>query len=226
MRFDLTWSPSLRGPAPIHRAILRGDTHIGVTLQTLDDKAFDHGTILAQTPAPGIPIAPEATLQDVYTTLAKEGAQILVRSLREQLYVPPVKDASWTPKGGELVHAPKVTKADAQINWLGWTAEDFRRRRRVFGALWTMATRDDGEVKRVIFQDLEVADAPQEGEPKVMVLDGPDGEIRVKVVAEKGGSCRVQVREGLWLGARRVKVDGKNEQDAAVALRLFLRTAE
>lgn len=41
--------PKYRGAAPIQHTILAGDDETGVTIQELDDKAFDAGRILAQT---------------------------------------------------------------------------------------------------------------------------------------------------------------------------------
>ncbi|KAF3058154.1 Methionyl-tRNA formyltransferase, mitochondrial [Daldinia childiae] len=49
--------PDLRGPAPLQHALLAGHTHTGISLQTLDDRAFDHGLILARTPP--LPIPPD-----------------------------------------------------------------------------------------------------------------------------------------------------------------------
>lgn len=40
--------PKYRGAAPIQHTILAGDDETGVTIQELDDKAFDAGRILAQ----------------------------------------------------------------------------------------------------------------------------------------------------------------------------------
>ncbi|KAH8670836.1 hypothetical protein BX600DRAFT_495656 [Xylariales sp. PMI_506] len=42
--------PDFRGPAPLHHILLAGDDATpGITLQTLDERAFDRGVILAQT---------------------------------------------------------------------------------------------------------------------------------------------------------------------------------
>jgi methionyl-tRNA formyltransferase len=53
--------PDLRGAAPIEHAILSGRNYTGVSVQTLHPLHFDHGVVLAQTPAPGIPIGPDTT---------------------------------------------------------------------------------------------------------------------------------------------------------------------
>lgn len=42
--------PDYRGAAPVQWAIAHGDTHSGVTVQSLSKGKFDHGSILAQKP--------------------------------------------------------------------------------------------------------------------------------------------------------------------------------
>ncbi|KAJ6443190.1 methionyl-tRNA formyltransferase [Purpureocillium lavendulum] len=207
--------PDLRGPAPIHHALLRGDSHIGVTLQTLDDRQFDHGAVLAQTPTPGVPVRPGAPLQEVIQDAAAKGAELLVQGLRDGLHVPPHRDlAPSPPQGGPLMtltHAPKVTKADAQIDWEAWrSGEDFARRVRVFGSVWTHAVNDGGHEKRVLFLDAEprTAIAAEEdgvqGEAVAMEFAHDDGRgedwathLRRVAVDEGSGACAVSVGESV-----------------------------
>lgn len=213
--------------------MLRGDQNIGITLQSLDEKAFDHGTILAQTPPPGLPIPPTSSLQELTKFLAVEGARLLVQGLRDGVHVPPIQDVGHAARQlaaqGDTVHAPKVTKAESQVDWEHWEAEDFARRLRVFGALWTVVRSGSGESKRVILLDAERADAPEGEEIKSVGLsfDGGSRSPRpdaVVYVNERERSCAIRVREGLWICIRRVKVDGKPEQAAAVGLRsLFVK---
>ncbi|KAI1327203.1 Formyltransferase [Xylariaceae sp. FL0255] len=128
--------PDLRGPAPLHHALLRGDKMTGVSLQTLDSKAFDHGIILAQTPKDeshedALRIPDNCTtvpqLLDIVTPVA---ARMLVQGLRDGLHVRPHVDQSWwggstapqvdgistTPTSAPpLMHAPKIRKKDQQL---------------------------------------------------------------------------------------------------------------
>lgn len=125
------------------------------------------------------------------------------------------------------VHAPKVTKADSQINWQQWSAEDFTRRIRVFGAVWTHALGGKGVSKRVLFLDAEpLAHGHQVGlEAKKLVCGGQSGDARHETAVEVDdgtGSCAIMVQDGQWVRVRRVKVDGKTEQAAAVGLRPFM----
>ncbi|TFB04174.1 Methionyl-tRNA formyltransferase [Trichoderma ghanense] len=224
--------PHLRGPAPIHHAMMRGDEYTGVSLQTLDPKAFDHGTVLAQTPSPGLPIPGSATLQHVTEALAKVGAEMLVQGLRDGLHVPPYRDAGWMAEklhGEDLVHAPKVGKRESQIDWLEWKSSDFERHVNIFDTIWTHAKNDRGKFKRVLFLDAESVPvdevAGREEEAVFRVEDGSEGRDvprTVRVDDERDVVYVQTTREG-WVRVRSVKVDGKTAQKARNGLREFLR---
>ncbi|TLS24100.1 hypothetical protein PpBr36_08356 [Pyricularia pennisetigena] len=134
--------PDLRGSAPIQWAIMLDRRHTGVTLQTLDDKAFDRGLILAQTPRPGIPIAPDATTADLTAQLAAPSATMLVAGLRAGLHVPPLSPLSGDAHASRPdFHARKLTKQDAELRWdellaRRWSCDDVGRRHRALGPLW------------------------------------------------------------------------------------------
>ncbi|KAF7543248.1 hypothetical protein G7Z17_g10893 [Cylindrodendrum hubeiense] len=228
--------PDLRGPAPIHHAILRGHRCTGVSLQTLDDKAFDHGTVLAQTPYPGIPIPLGSTVQELTNQLAPIGAQMLVQGLRDGVYLSPRQPAGWKAKeldGEELVHAPKVSKADGQVDWAQWTTEDFARRTRVLGSVWTRAVNKKGDVKRLIIQDAEAvpADAPPTNGLALSFVQnmGQDSEDspHESLVSDIGdGSCLIQLTNGERIRVKRVKEEGKPDRDAAVVFKSYSKQRE
>ncbi|KAI5923171.1 Formyltransferase [Camillea tinctor] len=93
--------PDLRGPAPLHHAFLRRRSLTGVTLQTLHPTLFDHGVILAQTPAdPSHPAAlrmprKRVTTAELLKLVVAPAREMLVRGLRAGLHVPPLKDVGW-----------------------------------------------------------------------------------------------------------------------------------
>jgi hypothetical protein len=122
-----------------------------VSLQTLDEAAFDHGVVLKQTAAPGLAIqqrdndnsnnnnnSDTETVASLLERLAPMGAKMLVDGLREGLHVPPLADVAWTP-GFPVAHAPKLGPADRQFDWRSWTAAHVLRRDSVLGPLWGSA---------------------------------------------------------------------------------------
>lgn len=163
---------SFRGPAPLHHTLLAGETKTGVTVQTLHHENFDHGVILSQTPEPGFDVPnPEfCTVPELQNLVAPKGAQMLVESIENGLFVPPLNNAGWRSTDGtrELVHASKITPEDRHIKWAEWTSADISRRSRVIGPLWSKAfcgskatnASSPLQQKRVILTDTEEIDPP------------------------------------------------------------------
>ncbi|KAL2351432.1 formyl transferase [Cryomyces antarcticus] len=131
--------PDLRGPAPLHHTLLQRRVHTGVSLQTLHPKYFDQGTILAQTPLPGLKVPDKCTPDALLEMLTPVGADMLVQALRGRLFVPPlagVRTCRAVEADTKLKHAPKVTPKDRQIDWATWTADEILLRHHVLGNLW------------------------------------------------------------------------------------------
>ncbi|KAK3685763.1 methionyl-tRNA formyltransferase-like protein [Podospora appendiculata] len=155
--------PDLRGPAPLHHALLASRTHTGVSLQTLSEKTFDAGAVLLQTPPPGIPIPPGCTVPQLHAMLAPLGGTMLVSGLEMGLHVPPhvsvvpPLEAADEATKRSLIHAPKVTSADVHVRWDTWTAADTALRARVIGALWTYVylPREKRKLLRLILEGVE-----------------------------------------------------------------------
>jgi len=119
--------PRYRGPAPIHRALLHGDSKTGVSVQTLDTEQFDHGRILAQRE---VAIEENEDMASLHDRLAQRGAELLVECLEDGLrgsVHPPYKAS----------YAQKVTKADMQVDFAKHTAREILRKARAFPSLWT-----------------------------------------------------------------------------------------
>ena len=102
--------PRWRGAAPIQRAILAGDTLTGVTIMQLD-AGLDTGGILAMDSVPIGARDNSATLHDL---LATRGAQALLGVLDDLGAAG--RPARAQPDAG-VTYAPKITKAEAGIDW-------------------------------------------------------------------------------------------------------------
>ncbi len=98
--------PRWRGAAPIHAALMAGDSETGITIMRMEE-GLDTGPMLL---AERIPIAPDATVGALHDALAAMGARLVLRALAED---PP---AVPQPEAG-VTYAPKLTKADGRLDW-------------------------------------------------------------------------------------------------------------
>ena len=98
--------PRWRGAAPIHAAILAGDTESGVTIMRMEE-GLDTGPMLLKE---ATPIGPDTTVQALHDALAEIGARLILRALEED---PP---ALPQPEAG-VTYAPKLTKEDGRLDW-------------------------------------------------------------------------------------------------------------
>ncbi|KAK8045096.1 formyl transferase [Apiospora rasikravindrae] len=113
--------PNLRGPAPLHHALLRRMDVTGVSLQTLDPHEFDKGLVLAQSRDDDlIKIPPRCTVPQLLELVTPVGARILVQGLRDGVHVPPLEEQSGVAKsqdqGATVFHAPKIEPKDRDLH--------------------------------------------------------------------------------------------------------------
>ena len=102
--------PKYRGAAPIHRAVINGETETGVTIMRVVE-ALDAGPMLATAVTP---IGPDATSVDVERELGGSGARLLVEVV-DRLSQGPVDE---TPQDdSKASFAPKLTKEESPIDW-------------------------------------------------------------------------------------------------------------
>ncbi len=102
--------PRWRGAAPVHRAILAGDTETGVTIMRVV-LALDAGPMLT---ARSTPIGPHETSAELETRLASLGADLLIETV-DQLDAGPLAGAEQDARAA--VYAPRLTRADSQVDW-------------------------------------------------------------------------------------------------------------
>lgn len=147
--------PRWRGAAPIQHAILAGDSQTGVSLMQME-AGLDTGPVYASR---AIEIGAVETAGDLHDRLAVLGAELLSECLPEllagRLAPVPQNDA-------ESTYAPKITKADARLDWQR-PAEELARRVRAYHP-WPVAFTEtrDGRVLRV--HRAEARDVPAEAE--------------------------------------------------------------
>ncbi|KJE97462.1 methionyl-tRNA formyltransferase [Capsaspora owczarzaki ATCC 30864] len=123
--------PKYRGAAPIHRAIMAGDTETGVSILTVTPHKFDVGSILLQKHAP-LPVQFSAT--EAVASLGRLGAQMLTECIQNL----PAYLANSTPqaqKGG--VMARKLTPDTSYLNFTNPAAQIANQCRALVGTVFT-----------------------------------------------------------------------------------------
>ncbi|MGF1604816.1 MAG: methionyl-tRNA formyltransferase [Rhodothalassiaceae bacterium] len=102
--------PRWRGAAPIHRAVLAGDSETGVAIMAMEP-GLDTGPVLATAKTP---IAADDTTASLHARLAQMGAQLLVPTL--EAYGEGRLTPMPQPEEG-VTYAAKINKAEARIDW-------------------------------------------------------------------------------------------------------------
>jgi methionyl-tRNA formyltransferase len=102
--------PRWRGAAPIHRAVMAGDTETGVMVMKMDE-GLDTGAVAM---AERAPIGADTTTGELHDTLARLGADLMLRALaaleKGQLQL--------TPQASEgATYAKKIDKTETRIDW-------------------------------------------------------------------------------------------------------------
>ncbi|KAK7943017.1 Methionyl-tRNA formyltransferase [Apiospora aurea] len=117
--------PNLRGPAPLHHALLRQMDATGVSLQTLSPHEFDKGLVLVQSRDDDlIQIPPRCTVPQLLELVTPVGAQMLVQGLRDGVHVPPLEEQRGVVKSQDqdqdqaaiIFHAPKIEPKDRALH--------------------------------------------------------------------------------------------------------------
>jgi methionyl-tRNA formyltransferase len=146
--------PRWRGAGPIQAAILAGDAETGVTIMQMDAGLDTGPTLLRE----AVPITATTTAAVLHDALAAIGARLILRAL--------AADFPLVPQPAEgACYAPKLSRADARIDWTA-DAVAIERRVRAFDPSPGTFTLLDGAMLKV----LAVVPAAGDGEPGV-VLD-------------------------------------------------------
>lgn len=102
--------PKYRGPAPIHRAIINGDSEVGVTIMYMNE-GLDTGDIINTA---SINISDDETTGQAYDKLKNLGADLLIKTLKDfenGIFNREKQDDS------QSCYAPLIIKTECQINF-------------------------------------------------------------------------------------------------------------
>ena len=152
--------PKYRGAAPVHRAVMAGDSTTGVTIMRVV-KALDAGPTFAFTHRD---IGPDETSDEVERDLAQLGAPLLVETVDRlalaDTHEEPQDDTSAT-------YAPRITKEDSSIAW-SRPARDLHNQIRGLHPWPHAQTYLDG--KRLIVLRSSVTDESSDAPPGTIVV--------------------------------------------------------
>lgn len=149
--------PRWRGAAPIHRAIMNGDSETGICIMQMD-AGLDTGPVLLRE---STQIGTEETTADLHDRLSDMGARMICDTLDR------LADLTPSPQPNEgISYATKIDKAEARIDWSRPAVEVDRLIRGLspFPGAWTMAG-----AERIKFLRTRLA---QGNGPPGQVLDG------------------------------------------------------
>jgi len=106
--------PRWRGAAPIHRAIMAGDTETGICIMQME-AGLDTGPVLLRE---ATPIGAEETTGQLHDRLSQMGARLILDALADLSGRKP----DIQPDAG-VTYASKIEKAEARVDWSRPAAE-------------------------------------------------------------------------------------------------------
>jgi len=102
--------PRYRGAAPVHRAVMEGESHTGVTIMRVV-KALDAGAMIMTASRP---IGPDETSADVERALADLGASLLLDAI-EHLVAGTAREVPQDE--AQATYAPPLRKEEGLLDW-------------------------------------------------------------------------------------------------------------
>ena len=160
--------PRYRGGAPIHRAIMNGETKTGVTIMYMAE-GLDTGDIISKVE---VPITDNDNVGTMFEKLAHAGANLLMETLPDLM----AGRAPRIPQNdAEATYAPNITREEEWIDWNRSATELFNQVRGLNP--WPVAyTLWQGETMKIWESAVLPGVTPQEGvEPGTVLRTGAQG---------------------------------------------------
>lgn len=180
--------PRWRGAAPIHRSLIAGDTHTGITIMRVV-RALDAGPMLHTV---STPISADDTSESLEARLAEMGGAALIDAL-DGLASGRVTEHPQDPAA--VTYAAKLERAESSIDWTRAASTIDRQIRGL--QPWPLA------VTRLADKGLALLEARPEDEASV-----PKGVRPGQILAASGDAITVACGTGV-LAITRVKPEGR-----------------
>ncbi|GIQ67689.1 methionyl-tRNA formyltransferase [Xylanibacillus composti] len=165
--------PKYRGGAPIHYAVINGESKTGVTIMYMAE-GLDTGDMISKIE---VPITSEDTTGTLHDKLSAAGAELLIETVPKLL----AGTASREPQDDALAsYAPNITREDERIDWSKSAAAIHNQVRGLNP--WPVAfTTLDGQVWKIWRTEVVRTDAaPDVHRPAGAVVSAEDGRIVVQ----------------------------------------------
>jgi len=164
--------PQYRGAAPIHHAIINGETSTGLTTFFIN-RDIDTGHIIRQLEQP---IGPDMTAGELHDILMDTGAGLLldtVHAIREDR-VTTTPQSTFLPAGVPLKTAPKLRREDARIDWSRTVEEVYNKIRGLSPspASFTELLSPEGQALSLKVYSAARAQWSSRATPGALVVDG------------------------------------------------------
>lgn len=199
--------PQYRGAAPIHRAVMNGETETGVTTFFLKHE-IDTGAIIF---SEKIKIEPTDTTGIVHDKLMRIGGRLVVKTVNaiEQNNFSAIEQNKLIADANKLKHAPKIFKEDCLINWNNTVQHNYNHIRGLspHPAAFTYITSAEGQTLQLKIFFATREDAIQPNEPGIIETD------------EKS-YLRISCNNG-WLSLTDIQLQGKKRMPITDFLRGF-----
>jgi len=171
--------PRWRGAAPIHRAIMAGDSETGVMVMRME-AGLDTGPVLSTWRTP---IGDETTTGQLQEVLAHEGAKLMVASLEASAHGR-AREVAQSESG--VTYAKKIVAEEARIDWTRSAREVVRH---VHGlnpspGAWTMA--GDARLKVLQVKAVGGSGAPGSIIGSPLVVACAEGAVSIELLQRAG----------------------------------------
>ncbi|TXD47367.1 methionyl-tRNA formyltransferase [Polaribacter sp. IC073] len=185
--------PAYRGAAPIHWAIINGETKTGVTSFFIDDK-IDTGEIILQEE---IAVLTNETVGSLHDKLMHLGAALVSKTVD---YISKGEVKTTKQPDLEEKSAPKLNPENTRIDWSDSLNNIYNKIRGLnpFPAAWTMINNNDEEVSAKIYAIRKEREAHNFSIGKIIAT-----KKELKVAVDKG-----------YLIIDEIKLSGKKKMDA------------
>ena len=147
--------PRFRGAAPVHWAILTGESYTGVSIIHMTPQV-DAGPVIAQSPP--IPIGPRETVIELEERLAEYGAELVLNTVSKMAHDQTVRIIEQLHD--KVSQAPRFTKESGMIPWCRSSQEIFNHFRAMvpWPRAFTYWNRENGSFLRLILEDITPLD--------------------------------------------------------------------